>query len=177
MRRNERQQRVGVEPGEARDQADELATVNGVTISGHLGDSSRIAAYALVRRDREVLLVRTSASSDAPGQWWLPGGGLEFGEDPADGVLRELYEETGLRGRVTGLLTVLSDVGRRPGHDQRVHSLRLCYTVEVVDGVLSAEVDGSTDLPQWVDASRALDLPLAPFVRTLLSAERSDRQD
>lgn len=149
--------------------------MSAVTISGHLGESSRAAAYALVRRDHAVLLVRTSASSDAPGQWWLPGGGLEFGEDPADAVLRELYEETGLHGRVTGLLTVLSDVRQRPGHDQRVHSLRICYAVEVVGGELSAEVDGTTDLPQWVDASHALDLPLAPFVRTLLSAPRPDR--
>lgn len=148
-----------------------------VTTSGHLGESSRAAAYAVVRRDRAVLLVRTSASSDAPGQWWLPGGGLEFGEDPADAVLRELYEETGLHGRVTGLLTVLSDVRQRPGHDQRVHSLRICYAVEVVDGELSAEVDGSTDVPRWVDATHALDLPLAPFVRTLLSAARSDPED
>jgi len=31
------------------------------------------------------------------GKWTLPAGHLEHGEDPRDGVLRELHEETGMR--------------------------------------------------------------------------------
>jgi len=27
------------------------------------------------------------------GQWELPGGGLEFGESPRDGIVREMKEE------------------------------------------------------------------------------------
>ena len=66
----------------------------------------RLAAYAWIERDDAVLLCRIAATAPGAGHWTVPGGGLEFGEDPADGVLRELREETGLTGRVGELLGV-----------------------------------------------------------------------
>jgi 8-oxo-dGTP diphosphatase len=38
------------------------------------------------------------------GKWLPPGGHLEEGEVPHQGALRELQEETGLRGRIVNLL-------------------------------------------------------------------------
>jgi ADP-ribose pyrophosphatase YjhB (NUDIX family) len=55
-------------------------------------------AGAVVLRDESVLLV----SMEPPGEprWWhFPGGGIESDESPEEAALRELYEETGLRGR------------------------------------------------------------------------------
>jgi putative (di)nucleoside polyphosphate hydrolase len=35
---------------------------------------------------------------EGPGTWWqMPQGGIDEGEDPREAVLRELYEETGIR--------------------------------------------------------------------------------
>ena len=49
-------------------------------------------------------LVWVGRRADAPGEpegagtWWqMPQGGLDEGEDPASGALRELFEETGMR--------------------------------------------------------------------------------
>jgi ADP-ribose pyrophosphatase YjhB (NUDIX family) len=50
---------------------------------------------ALVERDGMLLLVRR-ALDPGRGKWDLPGGFLREGEHPADGLLRELREETGL---------------------------------------------------------------------------------
>jgi putative (di)nucleoside polyphosphate hydrolase len=44
-------------------------------------------------RDGRVLALQRAGQ---PGQWQLPQGGLEEGEDPRDAALRELCEETGL---------------------------------------------------------------------------------
>lgn len=49
----------------------------------------------LLVADNSILVVRGWLSSD--GKWGLPGGGLHRGEDPAEGVCRELHEETGVR--------------------------------------------------------------------------------
>lgn len=40
--------------------------------------------------------------------WGLPAGGLEHGEDPAEAVRREFYEETGLEVRVERMLMAVS---------------------------------------------------------------------
>lgn len=33
----------------------------------------------------------------APGSWQLPQGGLDAGEDPLQGIFREVFEETGIK--------------------------------------------------------------------------------
>ena len=52
-------------------------------------------AQALVERDGRVLLGRR-AHEPAAGFWDVPGGFLDEGEHPLDGLRRELHEETGL---------------------------------------------------------------------------------
>ena len=51
---------------------------------------TRVAAYGLMLQDDSMMLCRISgAVPNYKGQWTLPGGGLDFGEDPADAVVRE----------------------------------------------------------------------------------------
>lgn len=48
---------------------------------------------AVVRDDRGwILFMRRSDD----GRWWLPAGMIEPGEQPADAVIREVFEETGV---------------------------------------------------------------------------------
>lgn len=53
----------------------------------------RVSVKALIQ-DEEGRVLVVKEDQDA---WSLPGGGLEHGEDPVDGVLRELSEELGIR--------------------------------------------------------------------------------
>lgn len=47
----------------------------------------------------EVLMVQ-HLRRDGSRYWQLPGGGIEAGESEEEGVLRELFEETSLKGTV-----------------------------------------------------------------------------
>ena len=54
--------------------------------------------HTVVANNRgEVLILQRSKHDDVlPGYWDIPGGTLEDGEDPAQGAIREIQEETGL---------------------------------------------------------------------------------
>lgn len=130
-------------------------------------DIQRVAAYGVVVRENQVLLVRLTERTPAAGSWSLPGGGIDHGEHPADAVVRELYEETGLRGRVVDLLDVDSHF-REHYLDQEVleryHAVRILYRVAVDSaGPLAViDADGSSDSPTWFRLADAKELRLTP---------------
>lgn len=116
----------------------------------------RAAAYALITRGeadhREVLLPHWR--EHGMHGWTLPGGGLEPGEHPAEGAVREVKEETGYDVRLTSLLGVDAAVVPALARGHAMQALRILYRAEIVGGKLSAERDGSTDDVAWhrVDA-------------------------
>jgi 8-oxo-dGTP diphosphatase len=127
----------------------------------------RLAAYAWVEADDRLLLVRVAPAEAGAGLWLLPGGGLDFGEDPVDGALRELAEETGLVGVVDELLAVRSRVAEpsetRSGH--RIHTIAVLYRVSIVGGELRDETDESTDRAAWMPLAALEALPSTPLLR------------
>ena len=60
-------------------------------------DKTRTACRGIVIRENRLLL----SSETVTGQWMLPGGGLEAGEDERECCIREVAEETGFRVRVS----------------------------------------------------------------------------
>jgi 8-oxo-dGTP diphosphatase len=132
---------------------------------------TRVAAYALCVEGDAILLSRIApgftASSD--GMWTLPGGGIEFGEDPRDGALRELEEETGLLGDIVELADVDSWAGHfvdpEDGIPTDFHAIRVVYRVRITGGELRDEIGGSSDTCAWIPASELASLPLVELAR------------
>ncbi|HEX6869517.1 MAG TPA: NUDIX hydrolase, partial [Micromonosporaceae bacterium] len=140
----------------------------------------RIAAYGLCfDEEGRVLLVRaaarTGAAASRPARWLLPGGGIEHGEHPADAVVREVSEETGLRVAVQRVRDIVTDVEHLADIDALRHQDRIIFDVRVVDGGLRPETGGSSDQVAWVEQGRVATLPLFPYAARLLGV--TDRQD
>jgi ADP-ribose pyrophosphatase YjhB (NUDIX family) len=128
----------------------------------------RVGAYAICRDGDRILCCRLAATEPSPGAWTLPGGGVDFGEDPAAAVLRELEEETGLTGRVEGIAAVRSRVypGRlSDGRPRELHAIALLYVVGVTGGVLRDEPDGSTDRAAWLTRAELADARAVRMLR------------
>jgi ADP-ribose pyrophosphatase YjhB (NUDIX family) len=83
-----------------------------------------------------ILLQRRSDN----GRWGLPGGGVEVGEDVRAAIVREVWEETGLRVEVVRLIGVYSDptfqVVRYPDGNV-VHYVSLFFLCRILGGDLA----------------------------------------
>ena len=69
----------------------------------------KISVRAMIKNEEKILLVRrASGNPKYIGQFELPGGKVEFGEEPDQAVRREVNEETGLETGVVQLYKVIS---------------------------------------------------------------------
>ena len=130
----------------------------------------RVAAYAVVVRDGQLLLARARDDDGNP-EWVLPGGGMEHGEDPYDTVRRELEEETGYLVEVTGFLGIDSSRRTLPRRFRRRvdhQGLRLLYEARIAGGELRDEVNGSTELAAWQPLDAVPGLPRVGLIDTAL---------
>ena len=114
---------------------------------------------AVVRNSRgEVLLARRVDN----GQWALVSGILEPGEQPAEGLRREIEEETGVVARIDELTGVWTLPAQQYPNGDRAQYLDLCFTATYVSGEAQVNDDESLDvrwfalddLPEMMERSR-----------------------
>ena len=128
----------------------------------------RLAVYGVCRdREGRLLLARASPALTLRGRWFLPGGGVQHGEQPADSLRREILEEAGLAVTLGPLLDVLSDVRTIPDGTS-LHTVRLIYRVADWEGTLRPEADGTTDAVAWFALEELRELPLARYVEDVV---------
>jgi 8-oxo-dGTP pyrophosphatase MutT (NUDIX family) len=147
-------------------------------------ERQRVAAYALLTRDGEVLLTEMSSRTRIEGRWTLPGGGIDHGEDPRAALRREVYEETGLHvepGRVLDVHATHFVGARADGLVENYHGIHLIFEAEIDPP--SREVEphvveegGSTERAAWVRVEEALRLNLLSAARHALGLLEGERR-
>lgn len=121
----------------------------------------------VVHRNR-VLLIRRRGEP-LKGEWSIPGGVLELGEELAEGVRRELKEETGLEVEPLEVLVVFDRI-MREGRRVRFHFVIVDYAcrlkrgrLEPASDVLDARWVRREDLPQYKLTKRATSVVFQAF--------------
>jgi ADP-ribose pyrophosphatase YjhB (NUDIX family) len=93
----------------------------------------------LLRRDR--ILMAQRGKEPLKGWWSLPGGALETGESLADGVRREVLEETGLEIQPLGVLEIFERIMRDSDGATEYHYVLIDYVCRITGGTLCAGDD------------------------------------
>ncbi|HEX2173705.1 MAG TPA: NUDIX hydrolase [Dehalococcoidia bacterium] len=109
-----------------------------------------VVTSGLIEEDGRILFVRRRDGRGLN----LPGGYLTWREDPVDGTIREVREETGLEGSVGPVIGVYgrNTPGRGAG------SIMVVYRMERTGGVLRSSYEGE---PVWLTPEEAFGERLA----------------
>ena len=119
--------------------------------------NSKASASAIVDGEGGRILLSRRAEAPFQGLWDIPGGFLESGEHPEDGVRREITEETGLTVVVVRLIGVYMDTyGPPPAED----TLNFYYVCRVTSGLDAMEARDDVSELAWFDP-RDLPAPIA----------------
>jgi len=100
--------------------------------------SPRLTVDGLVSKNNKILLIKRK-NEPFRDKWALPGGFVEYGEKVEDAVVREVFEETGLRTEITSLFGIYSD----PGRDPRGHTISAVFILKILGGEVAGGDDAS----------------------------------
>ncbi len=105
-----------------------------------------VGVGAVVIRGSRILLVKRRYQP-GKGLWAVPGGAVESGESLAQAVVRELEEETGLRGEPRGVVWVDEVVVRDEGGRVKYHYILIDILIDNVVG--EARAGGDAEDIRW----------------------------
>jgi 8-oxo-dGTP diphosphatase len=123
--------------------------------------------FVAVRNDRqELLLVRRCDS----GTWELPGGRVDIGESAVEAAVRETFEESGLRVRITGLVGLFTDpacVIEAVAGDEIRQQFAVCFHGRAIWGRPHPDLQETSDAA-WFDPADVAALAVQPAARLLI---------
>ena len=67
----------------------------------------KIVAGGIIEKDGKYLLVQETQEK-CQGKWNIPAGGVDDGENVIDAAKREVFEETGCKVEITGILEIVN---------------------------------------------------------------------
>lgn len=118
-------------------------------------------------KDKKMLMVKRSLNDTAfPGDWELPGGGLEFGEDIQESLVREVLEECGLGVLVGPPLGVhLFDLQE---NDKEVQVTEITYFCEIKDNNQQVVLSHEHSDYRWLTKEETKNLELSEYMKKVV---------
>lgn len=99
-----------------------------------------VGVAAVVIENERVVLVRRGRPP-AYGEWSLPGGAVEPGENLEEALVREVQEEIGLKVEVVEVVAVLDRIFRDEEGEIQYHYVLIDFLCRKIGGELQASSD------------------------------------
>lgn len=133
---------------------------------------THLGVYGVLIKEGSILLIR-KARGPYSGKWDLPGGSIEFGEEPEQTLKREFQEETGLTAIHGTMKTAVSCTiiyQRTEDELEEMHHIGIIYQVELEDdnAPIKREGDQQDSLgSEWIPLEKLRFIPITPFVEMM----------
>ena len=98
--------------------------------------SPKITVDGIIIKNEKILLIKRK-NKPFKDKWALPGGFVEYNEKVEDAVIREIFEETGLKTKINKIIGIYSD----PERDPRGHTITIAYLLKIKDGIIKSGDD------------------------------------
>lgn len=103
-----------------------------------------VIAGCLIVKDNKILMVK-EAKKSCYGQWNFPAGHVDENELITDAAIREAYEETGCKVKLTGVLPI-STVILKDG----VTAIIVKFTADIIEENIKFDTNEILDV-KWID--------------------------
>ncbi|MDO8265708.1 MAG: NUDIX domain-containing protein [Candidatus Saccharibacteria bacterium] len=132
---------------------------------------SGVAVSVIVVNKGKILLLKRQGGSTGVGTWSIPGGAVEFMEDPLQAVARELEEETGLRAKEFELLGYTNDTHPK----EKLHYVTFTFFTDKFKGEPKIAEPHKCSEIGWFDFDKLPSPLYTPTANKLMKLEVQER--
>lgn len=102
-----------------------------------------VISGCLIVRDNKVLMVK-EAQKKCYGQWNIPAGHVDEPEKITATAIREIYEETGCKVKLTGVLPMITVI------KENEQKLMVRFTADIIEEEIKFDTEEILDV-KWID--------------------------